>query len=137
MRATTPARGRCAPATARPSPQVLSVVGPDSALSERAQSATMKACFALMLGFEHPIETRFDAARVLEADISWISVNSSKPGRSDDFALLVHATNAWADANLELDLDERQVLTLDGAKLRREVGQVRAAIQAALAAPAS
>ena len=97
----------------QPSPQVLSVVGPDSALSERAQSATMKACFALMLGFEHPIETRFDAARVLEADISWISVNSSKPGRSDDFALLVHATNAWADANLELDLDVAKSHMLD------------------------
>ena len=89
----------------QPSPQIAAVVGADSALSARAETATMKACFALMLGFEQPVETPFDAARVLEADISWISVNSSKPGRSDEFTLLVHATNAWADANLELDLD--------------------------------
>ena len=85
--------------------QVAPVVGADSTLGVRAQAAAMKACFALMLGFERPLETRFDAARVLEADISWISVNSSKPGRSDVFTLLVHATNAWADANIEVDLD--------------------------------
>lgn len=89
----------------QPSPQVTPVVSAESALAQRAEAATMKACYALMLGFDRPIETRFDAARVLAADISWISVNSSKPGRSEDFTLLVHATNAWADANLELDLD--------------------------------
>ncbi len=90
----------------QPSPQVAPVVATDSSLSTLADTVAMKACYALMLGFEQAVETPFDAARVLEADISWISVNSSKPNRSSDFTLLVHATNAWADANLELDLEQ-------------------------------
>ncbi|MDJ0917419.1 MAG: FAD-dependent oxidoreductase [Woeseiaceae bacterium] len=109
----------------QPSPQVAPVVGAVTALSERARSATMKACYALMLGFEQRVATPFDAARVLQADISWISVNSSKPQRSDDFTLVVHATNAWADAHIELDLPEarshmlqqlQSVTGIDGSK---------------------
>ncbi len=90
----------------QPSPQITPVIGADSALGALADSVEMKACYALMLGFDQPVATPFDAARVLQADISWISVNSSKPGRSGDFTLVVHATNAWADANIELDLAE-------------------------------
>ena len=39
------------------------------------------------------------------ADISWLSVNSSKPGRDDAFTLLVHSTNAWADAHIDKHLE--------------------------------
>lgn len=113
----------------QPSPQVTPVVGSDSPLSVRAQAATMKACFALMLGFEQPIATRFDAARVLAADISWISVNSSKPGRSNDFTLLVHATNAWADANLELDLDAAKAHMLEQLNMVAGIDGGTAAVQ--------
>ena len=44
------------------------------------------------------------AALVNGADISWISVNSSKPQRADRFTLVVHSTNAYADANLDTHL---------------------------------
>ena len=39
------------------------------------------------------------------ADVSWISVNSSKPGRKEPFTMVVHSTNAWADAHIEDDSD--------------------------------
>mgnify|MGYP001824661449 FL=1 len=56
----------------------------------------MLGCFALMLGFAKPANLPWDAALVRNADISWISVNSSKPARGSAVSLLVHSTNAWA-----------------------------------------
>lgn len=64
----------------------------------------MMACYALMLGFEKPLPLPWQAALVRGADISWISVNSSKPQRTDRFTLVVHSTNSYADANLEAPL---------------------------------
>ena len=61
----------------------------------------MLSCFALMLGFEEPLDLQWHAAHVRNADISWISVNSSKPARKRPFTLVVHSTNAWADAHLD------------------------------------
>ncbi|MEP3476012.1 MAG: FAD-dependent oxidoreductase [Hyphomicrobiales bacterium] len=61
----------------------------------------MLGCYALMLGFDAPLSLNFDAAYVSQADISWISVNSSKPGRPDNYCLQVHATNKWAEEHME------------------------------------
>ncbi len=65
----------------------------------------MLACFSLMLGYEQPIELDFDAALVKGFDISWISVNSSKPSRDNNYTLLVHSTNKWAQENIDKDRD--------------------------------
>lgn len=65
----------------------------------------MVGCFALMLGFEEPIDLQWNAALVGNADISWISVNSSKPGRDRPFTMVVHSTNAWAEAHMDDDID--------------------------------
>ena len=65
----------------------------------------MLGCFALMLGFRQPVELPWQAAIVRNADISWVSVNSSKPGRKAPCTLLVHSTNAWADAHMDAEPD--------------------------------
>ncbi len=88
-----------------PGPQSAALLGDYLPESLRSAAASMKACYALMLGYDEPQETEFDATRVLEADISWISVNSSKPGREPPYTMVVHATNAWADAHADIDLD--------------------------------
>ena len=54
-----------------------------------------------MLGFDRPLSLPWQAALVTGADISWISVNSSKPQRADRFTLVAHSTNAYADTNLD------------------------------------
>ena len=69
---------------------------------------TMQPCFALMLGFAEPMQLPWQAALVRNADISWISVNSSKPGRAEPFTLLVHSTNAWADDHIDDKLEDVQ-----------------------------
>ncbi len=86
-----------------PLPQSLALLGDVDGLGDAAGARSMLGCYALMLGFAEPPELDFDAALVREADISWISVNSSKPGREAPGTLLVHATNRWADAHMEDD----------------------------------
>ncbi|MEM1261615.1 MAG: FAD-dependent oxidoreductase [Pseudomonadota bacterium] len=63
----------------------------------------MLPCYSLMLGFDDTQALGWDAALVRDADISWVSVNSSKPGRSAATCWLVHSTNRWAAAHLDDD----------------------------------
>ena len=74
--------------------------------SPKLSDIKMKGCFSLMLGFKKDLSLNFDAALVLGEDISWISVNSSKPGRSGAFCLLVHSTNNWADEHIDNKRDQ-------------------------------
>ena len=66
----------------------------------------MLACFALLLGFERPVALEWQAAVVHNADVSWIAVNSSKPGRPQPFTLVVHSSNSFAETHIESTLDD-------------------------------
>ena len=63
----------------------------------------MVGCFSLMLGFTKALPLLWDAALISDADISWVSINSSKPSRAKSFSMLVHSTNAWAEKHLADD----------------------------------
>ena len=67
----------------------------------------MSGCYSLMLGYQNAIDLPFDAAVVKGTNISWISVNSSKPKRKG-FSILIHSTNSWAAQNMDTDLSEVQ-----------------------------
>jgi len=86
-----------------PAAQAAALVPADSRLHETASAYRMQPCFALMLGFARAQAVPWQATRVRDADISWISVNQSKPGRPIGSSLLVHSTNAWADAHVNDD----------------------------------
>ena len=101
-----------------PATQTAALAPDGSRLRTLCDSARMRACFALMLGFEAPLSLPWQAALVRGADISWISVNSSKPGRPEPFSLVVHSTNAFADASFDSDIDKLV------ARLLAETGEV-------------
>lgn len=82
-----------------PAEQAQQLMPVDMAITDRQ----MKACFSVMLGFDQPLSLGFDAALVREADISWVSVNSAKPGRDTPYCLMIHSTNQWADEHFEQD----------------------------------
>ncbi|MGA1561634.1 MAG: NAD(P)/FAD-dependent oxidoreductase [Gammaproteobacteria bacterium] len=85
-----------------PVAQARALIPSGIAFQSSLQAIEMQACYSLMLGFNEPMTFGFDAALIHEADISWISVNSSKPGRSPYPTLLVHSTNRWAEAHVDL-----------------------------------
>lgn len=84
-----------------PAEQASKLLPPCFLYQKQAQSVKMLGCFSLMLGFKEALPIDFEAALVRMADISWISVNSSKPGRASSFSLLVHSTNKWADSHID------------------------------------
>jgi predicted NAD/FAD-dependent oxidoreductase len=88
-------------------------------------SKEMMACFSLMLGFKHALNLDWDAALVKDADISWISVNSSKPGRKNVFTLLVNSSNAWAEQhlNLEHEIVQRHLCDITSNTIGHDVTQ--------------
>ena len=75
-----------------------------TSIATAATKVRMHACYALLLGFDEAVELPWQAALVRDADISWISVNNSKPGRAPAPALVVHSTNSWADAHADDDI---------------------------------
>ena len=82
---------------------------PESFAHHRALSDTqMQGCFALMLGFNRPRQLPWQAALVHNSDISWVSVNSSKPDRPATFTLVAHSTGAFADAHMDEPLEGLQ-----------------------------
>ena len=89
-----------------PPEQALQLLPQFPALRSELTIPKMKACFSIMLGFDADLSLPFDAALPLGEDISWISVDSSKPDRGQAPCLLIHSTNDWADQHLEDDRNE-------------------------------
>ncbi|NNF60649.1 MAG: FAD-dependent oxidoreductase [Gammaproteobacteria bacterium] len=91
---------------AAPAAQTTALLPADCRIRRLSEPAVMLGCYSLMLADPRPLALEWDAALVRDADISWISVDSSKPGRPDEgFCMLVHSTNEWADAYLDADDD--------------------------------
>ncbi len=85
--------------------KLLQAVLPDSTSLHKAR---MQGCFALMLGFNQTWSQEWIAAKVHDNPIQWISINSSKPGRSRAVtAIVVHSCHDWAMQHI--DDDVRQV----------------------------
>ncbi|MEL7448507.1 MAG: FAD-dependent oxidoreductase [Pseudomonadota bacterium] len=101
--------------TTAPGPQSAALVAAEP-LNERTHGQPpMRACNALMLGFDEPQALDWQAALVRNANISWMSVNSSKPGRDEPFSMVVLSTNAWADAHLDWPDDKVAEFVLEEA----------------------
>ncbi|XOV69981.1 MAG: NAD(P)/FAD-dependent oxidoreductase [Verrucomicrobiota bacterium] len=88
-----------------PSAQAAELLPTSFRYHDRIRRIEMLPCFALMLGFPEKLALDFDAAHVVHADISWIAVNSSKPGRSGPWTLVVHSSADFAKKHLFDDRD--------------------------------
>ncbi len=89
--------------SAIPSKQATDILPEEFMHLEVISNRKMGGCFSLMLGFDIPLPTEWDAAVVKNANISWVAINSSKPERSDAFSVLINSTNNWADKYLDDD----------------------------------
>jgi photolyase PhrII len=93
-----------------PSPQAMPLLRVVPALAELASRAEMDACLAALVAFDERIEPGWDAAFDPDGELSWMSRESSKPGRpaieDGDGALdawSLHASPMHSEALLELD----------------------------------
>lgn len=69
----------------------------------------MHACFSLMIGFKQRLDIPYEAAKIRNADIKWLSVNNSKPGRNkENTCIVVHASDTWSNKNAEMDIAQVQ-----------------------------
>jgi renalase len=110
-----------------PQPQVFDLMPGCFTEMEPLRQARMLACYTLMLGFDDLPDLGFDAASVLDSDISWIAVNHNKPGRHPNPALLVHSSHGWAESHLELDRDAvlSHLITTTETALDRSLSTIR------------
>ena len=102
-----------------PAPQAAALLPSRSPVQGMLASVTMHACFALMVGFPKDgtaFAPAWDTLRVADLPVSWIAVNSAKPGRDHDpVTLVVHAAPDWSDAHAEDDRAAVQATLLDCA----------------------
>lgn len=104
-----------------PSPQTAALFPRAWKYHAAVKAIKMRACFCLMLGFSENLPLEFQAAHVTDADLSWIAVNSDKPGREDCFTLVVHSSEDYAQAHI--DDDQASVMAHLIAETSRITGQ--------------
>lgn len=69
----------------------------------------MQGCYALMIGFNKPWDKPWIAAKVRNNPLKWISINSTKPGRSQAVTTIVaHSRNNWAERHMDDDMHQAQ-----------------------------
>jgi renalase len=107
--------------SAIPSPQALELLPQSFKYYSDIQAIKMRACFAVMLGFKQKIQLDFEAAHVINSDLSWIAVNSHKPRRADYFTLVLHSSENFAEAHI--DTDREKIMQHLMAEASRIVGQ--------------
>lgn len=96
-----------------PPAQTIRLFGETLPQHSAIHSVRMQGCYALMLGFNTPWEKQWIAANVQNNPIAWIAVNSSKPGRHANITcLVVHSQNDWAEAHIDDDVEQAQLVLL-------------------------
>ncbi len=98
-----------------PAEQSAALLDGHSPLAESIDELRMQACFSLMLGLDGDPGLPWQAALVHDSPVSWISLDSSKPGRSGHASLVVHSANAWADEHIDDDPQDVQAALLAAA----------------------
>lgn len=84
-----------------PSHQALELLPHDFYAYQTIKSVKMLPCCALMLGFNRPVDPGFQAGLFKDADISWLSINHSKPQRKPRGSWTLLSTNAWANDHID------------------------------------
>lgn len=106
--------------SAVPAPQAVALLADSAELARKAQAVAFRACHALMLEFDAPLECGFDAAFVRDSPLGWLARQASKPGREPSNNWLLHSTSEWSEAHLDLPAD--RVLELLHVALSEAIG---------------
>ncbi len=89
--------------TAIPPRQVTELLPDSFKYHEDIKKIEMHPSFSLMLGFKKELNIDFDAAKIINSDVSWISIDSRKPFRNNYFALIAQSSAEYAAQNIRRD----------------------------------
>lgn len=101
---------------ATPAAQAVPLLRESPGLAAVAASVGLAPCWALMLAFETPIPTPYDAATVRGSALQWVARDSSKPGRRSPAGgdtWVLHASPAWSRAHVDASGEEVQEALLE------------------------
>ncbi|MTI43490.1 hypothetical protein JM93_01923 [Roseibium hamelinense] len=95
--------------------------GKDDGLAAELSRVEVDPCWAVMAGFNIALELEYDLYADALADVAWIAVNGSKPGRPvQGTSLVLHASPEWSRTHLELEPDQIAPLVL--AQAEKQIG---------------
>ena len=80
-----------------PSDQLIELLPKEVSFLNDIYNYKMRACATLMINDDNLPDLGFDACKVKGHDISWLSVNSSKPQRDNSTSIVIHSSHLWAD----------------------------------------
>ena len=84
-----------------PAPQSAELLPKSLKIYKEINNIEMHSCYSLMLGTTNIFDLGFDSAKVFNQNIEWISVNSSKPGRSKNTCLTIITKPSFARGNID------------------------------------
>jgi predicted NAD/FAD-dependent oxidoreductase len=93
--------------------QAASLLAEFPDLAAAVAEVELLPCWALMVTFDRPVNIDWAGAFVHDSPIAWIGQESSKPGRMQRPAFVIHANSAWSTAQLESQPDEVAALLLE------------------------
>lgn len=81
-----------------PPEQSADLVGSTSEkITTTCKNANFYPTWAVLLGFNESLPTKYDAAFVNTGPLTWIARNSSKPGRPETESWILHASPEWSE----------------------------------------
>ena len=86
-----------------PSHQTKDLMPADFKFTKIVNEIQMTESFSVMLGFKESFKLDFDAAHLINSDLSWIAVNSSKPERNEYFTLMLNSSYEYSRDNIDGD----------------------------------
>ncbi len=85
-----------------PAEQSVSLLEPFPELQNLASQVQSRPCQATMVLFEEEVMVDFEAAFLSESVLAWVCRDASKPERAEHETWVLHASDEWSRANLEL-----------------------------------
>jgi len=115
-----------------PVPQAQQLFGAERSIAQALDDVTMAPCWALMLVFAGPVAGVPDVLQTDSEKLSWLSRNSSKPGRdSTKECWVAHATTHWSSRHLELEREPVAALLV--AAVQQILGDAMPRVERAIA----
>ena len=84
-----------------PAPQAIDLLGGDSAFLEKIASVEIDPCLTLMVAFDKEVTASFVSRRAPDDPISWLALDSNKPGRATRNCWVAQASPSWSKQHLE------------------------------------